>query len=98
MGAERCIDGRFDIVRLAGEGGRGRVYEAADLRTGQRVALKVLHDRSAQGSGRFAREVRLLAGLSHPGVVRYVTHGTTEEGEPYLAMDWLVGEPLSRRL
>ncbi len=98
MGAERCIDGRFDVVRLAGEGGMGRVYEADDRRSGRRVAVKVLRDRSAQASGRFAREVRLLAELAHPGVVRYVVHGVTEEGEPYLAMEWLEGETLSRRL
>ncbi len=92
------IDGRFDLVRLAGEGGMGRVYEAVDRLTGGAVALKVLRDAAGQTSGRFSRESRLLAALRHPGVVRYVAHGTTASGEPYLAMEWLTGETLSARL
>jgi tetratricopeptide (TPR) repeat protein len=98
MSVERRIDGRFDIVRLAGEGGMGRVYEAVDRRTGSVVAVKVLHDESALLSGRFAREARLLAGLRHPGVVRYLSHGVTAEGKPWLAMEWLAGETLAVRL
>jgi tetratricopeptide (TPR) repeat protein len=92
------IDGRFEIVRLAGEGGMGRVYEARDGLTGTTVAVKVLHAESASASGRFAREIRLVSELRHRGVVRYVAHGVTDEGRPYLAMEWLSGETLHARL
>ena len=56
-----------------------------------------MHDRFAQETERFMREARVLATLSHPGVVRHVAHGATPEGEPYLVMEWLEGETLSDR-
>jgi tetratricopeptide (TPR) repeat protein len=89
---------RFEIVRLAGSGGMGRVYEARDLHTGASAALKVMDDRAAPGPERFVREARVLASLRHPGVVRYIAHGVTAEDEPYLVMEWLEGETLSQRL
>jgi len=91
------IAGRFEIESLAGTGGMGAVYRARDLQTGERVALKLLrHD--AQHRERFLREARLLAGMQHPGIVRYVDSGETPEGAPFLAMEWLEGETLDARL
>src|SRR6516162_5052195 len=90
---------RFEIERLASSGGMGHVYRARDRLSGEAVALKVL---GAMGEGqpmdRFVREVAVLAELRHPGIVRYVAHGTTKGGEPYLAMEWLDGEDLADRL
>jgi len=88
---------RFELESLAGAGGMGKVYRARDRETAQQVAVKVLAEH-AQVSGRFAREIQVLAGLDHPGIVRYVAHGETADGRPYLAMEWLEGEDLSRRL
>ncbi len=91
------VAGRFEIESLAGTGGMGAVYRARDLQTGERVALKLLrHD--AQHRERFLREARLLAGMQHPGIVRYVDSGETPEGAPFLAMEWLEGETLDARL
>src|SRR5580765_5761273 len=73
------------------------VYRARDKHTGALVALKVLQGAEPLGS-RFARESRMLAELSHPGIVRYVAHGTTAAGQKYLAMEWLDGEDLAERL
>lgn len=92
------IAGRFTIEHLAGSGGMGQVYRARDRRSGRLVALKVMHDAERLELERFAREARILATLSHPGVVRYIDSGTTPEGEPYLVMEWLSGETLSARL
>src|SRR5262249_51446681 len=47
---------------------------------------------------RFAREAKLLASMRHPNIVEYVASGQTEDGTPYLAMEWLDGEVLSARL
>jgi tetratricopeptide (TPR) repeat protein len=77
----------------------GTVYRAREIQTGRTVALKVLHSGGAESNvQRFAREARVLAELSHPGIVRYIAHGVTQEGEPYLAMEWLEGETLDVRL
>ncbi|MBI2895592.1 MAG: protein kinase [Deltaproteobacteria bacterium] len=87
---------RFEIEAEVGVGGMGRIYRARDRRSGCTVALKVLHDND--DPHRFEREVRALAELDHPAVVRYVGHGTTEAGRLFLAMEWLEGEDLSARL
>ncbi len=76
------------------------VYRSHDLVTGESVALKVLKN-SVEGTAdvpRFVREARVLAELRHPGIVRYIAHGTTLAGELYLAMEWLDGEDLAQRL
>ena len=77
----------------------GTVYRAIDTLTGRPVALKVMGGSAgAQDALRFAREARLLAELRHPGIVAHVASGQSEDGRPYLAMDWLEGEDLARRL
>jgi hypothetical protein len=92
------IDDRFLVEHLAGTGGMAQVYRARDRRSGALVALKVMHDAEDLEIERFAREARVLADLSHPGVVRYIDSGTTADGEPYLVMEWLSGETLATRL
>jgi serine/threonine protein kinase len=76
----------------------GIVFRARDQVDGQAVALKVLHRQGPLANERFLREAEALAALAHPGIVRYVAHGTTQQGEPYLAMEWLDGESLADRL
>ncbi|WP_437276110.1 protein kinase [Sorangium sp. So ce375] len=98
MQAGDIIDGRFCIEHLAASGGMGSVYRARDQETGEAVAIKLLTTESAQHLVRFGREAHALAAARVPGVVRYVTHGTTAWGQPYLAMQWLDGETLSDRL
>src|SRR5262245_51415682 len=93
------VAGRFEVGDEAGSGGMGVVYRAKDKCTGAQVALKLLTTADDQPSqGRFAREARVLAELRHPGIVSYVAHGQLPDGRGYLAMDWLSGEELTRRL
>ena len=93
------IAGRFVVESVAGVGGMGTVYRAHDEQTGQTVALKLIHaSDKAHVTERFVREAELLAELRHPGIVAYLAHGVIETGESYLAMEWLEGEVLSRRL
>src|ERR1019366_9498487 len=91
------LSGRFAIERLAGSGGMGAVYRALDRLSGAPVALKVMTARG-EHEERFAREAQVLAELNHPAIVRYVAHGETAQGQPYLVMEWLEGEDLSQRL
>ncbi|HEY5921866.1 MAG TPA: protein kinase [Kofleriaceae bacterium] len=93
------VGGRFEIEHLAGKGGMGAVYRAIDRHTGGVAALKVVHEESPNDHReRLIREARLLAELQHPSIVRYLGYGATDNGWPYMAMEWLDGEDLSLRL
>ena len=90
---------RFQVRSLAGRGGMGEVYRARDQETGEAVALKLLHtDATSLDTERFAREARILSEIRHPRVVSYVAHGHSEDGRHFLAMQWLEGEDLAKRL
>lgn len=89
---------RFVIERPVASGGMGSVFYATDLVEGRPVAVKVMDHAHEAARERFHREARVLSELAHPCLVRYVAHGETASGEPYLAMEWLEGEDLSRRL
>jgi hypothetical protein len=75
----------------------GTVYKAQDLETRQPVAVKLLTLDEELSAERFAREASVLSGVSHPGIVGYVSHGTFE-GHHYLVMEWIDGETLNRVL
>jgi serine/threonine protein kinase len=92
------VGDRFCIERLAGSGGMGAVYRAADRSTGKPAAIKVMASLKGSLGERFLREAVVLAELSHPRIVPYVAHGVTEHGLRFLAMDWLEGENLANRL
>ncbi len=89
---------RYEIKNQAGMGGMGTVYQALDRDSGTLIALKILHSRTTIEQARFDQEARVLAELSHPGIVRYFDHGVTPNGSPYIAMEWLEGETLEDRL
>jgi tetratricopeptide (TPR) repeat protein len=92
------IDGRFEILRRAGSGGMGVVYEGRDRDAGRKVALKVLSEKGEGLGDRFAHEIELLAALDHPHIVGYVAHGMAPSGAPYLVMPWLDGFDLQVRV
>ena len=98
MRAGEVVADRFEVERVVGEGGMGVVYRARDRETDEPVALKVLVARGARAAERFSREAVALRSLAHPGVVRYVSHGTTPLGDAFLAMEWHDGEDLAVRL
>lgn len=91
------VSARFVVEGLAGKGGMGTVYRSTDRLTGAPVALKVMTGQQVRNTGRFFREALVLSELSHPAIVRYVSHGTSGD-TPFLVMEWLEGEDLSQRL
>src|SRR5438477_8888609 len=93
------LAGRFVIEREVGRGGVGIVYRALDEVSNAAVALKVIAipGVDAGEEARFGREGRVLAGLSHAGIVRVVAFGQLDEGHPYVAMEWLEGEDIAQR-
>jgi tetratricopeptide (TPR) repeat protein len=90
----RVVGDRFVIEREAGAGGMGVVYRAHDRARAVPVALKIGEPRSR---ARYEREAKLLREVEHPGIVGYVAHGVLGAA-PWLAMEWLEGEGLERRL
>jgi serine/threonine protein kinase/tetratricopeptide (TPR) repeat protein len=92
------LNDRFEIQRRSGAGAMGEVFQASDRISGEQVAVKVRLYESPTAAARFSRESRILAELSHPGIVRYIDHGATKSGQSYLVMEWLEGEDLSSRL
>lgn len=87
------VAGRYQLERKAGSGGMGAVYRARDLAVGNIVAVKLLTSQEVRDEKRFAQEAEILAGLSHPAIVRYIGHGTAS-GLHFLVMEWLEGEDL----
>lgn len=90
--------GPFDVTRRIGQGGMGVVYEAvrADAAYEQRVAVKTIW-RGADSTillKRFRSERQILAGLQHPNIARLLDGGATEEGAPWLAMEYVDGVPI----
>ena len=92
--------GPYRILDQIGRGGMGAVYLARLDAAGEddRVALKVLHDAgwSRDTMLRFDQERSILASLSHPGIARYLDSGVTDDGRPYLAMEYVEGLPIDR--
>lgn len=90
----------YKILDRLGEGGMGEVFRARDSRLGREVAIKVLPERFASEKaalGRFEREARALAALSHPNILTIFDFGN-ESGVCYTVMELLKGETLRERI
>ncbi len=90
--------GRYRLVRLLGSGGMGEVYFAEDTQLGRPVALKVLPADVAATraqAARLAREARAASAISHPNVAHVYEIGE-EGGRPFIAMEYVEGQPLDR--
>jgi tetratricopeptide (TPR) repeat protein len=92
------LAGRFAVERLVSHGSMTTVYRALDRDTGRHCAIKLLATAAGEFRHRFLREATVLSRLRHPAIVGYVGHGLDPDGLPYLAMEWLEGEDLDRRL
>src|SRR5215213_1098012 len=91
----------YQIVNLIGEGGMGEVYLATDTILGRRVALKVLPtfvSKDPERLRRFTQEARAASRLSHPNVCVVHEIGETEDGRPFIAMEYVEGITLRDRI
>jgi hypothetical protein len=88
------IGGRYRIERVVGQGGFGAVYKAQHAATGDTVAIKVLRT-DVQGSSdvvaRFRHEAKATSKLKHPNTVRVFDFGQMDDGNLYIAMEFLDG-------
>jgi len=92
---QRC--GPYRLLELIGRGGMGAVYlaERADGEVSQRLAVKLL----PPGAGdprreRFLQERQILATLTHPHIARMLDAGHLDDGQPFLAMEYVEGKPI----
>ena len=95
------VAGKYKLLRLLGDGGMGTVYEASHTLLGTRVAVKLLHSEMLQRHGlveRFLQEAQVAAQIRSPHVVHMIDVGQESGQAPYLVMELLEGEPLSRVL
>ena len=90
--------GPYRLLRQIGSGGMGVVWEAEQKQpVKRRVALKVI--KTGAGSkeilARFDAERQALALMNHPNIARIIDAGTTIDGQPYFAMEYVAGKPLN---
>ena len=91
--------GPYRILGLLGSGGMGAVYHGVrdDGSFRKDVAIKIVRDAySAEQRTRFARERELLARLEHPAIARILDGGSTEAGQPWMAIERVDGVPLDQ--
>src|ERR1051326_6555930 len=92
---------RFEVIRILGKGGMGSVYLARDQRLGRQVALKVLNADDLNSEDRrlrFLREAKTAASIRHQNVATIYEVDETEEGQPFIVMEYCEGETLAQRL
>jgi eukaryotic-like serine/threonine-protein kinase len=93
---------RYVVVGFIGRGGMARVYLGEDQKTGKPVAIKVLdrkHHGDQEVKKRFLREAKAITKVGHPHIVEVYEVGIrSDDGAPYLVMEFLFGEPVGRFL
>jgi serine/threonine protein kinase len=93
--------GPYEVLSLIGAGGMGEVWLATELRLGRKVALKLLPadlTRDPVRIQRFEQEARAASALNHPNVCTIHALDQTSEGQHYIAMEYVEGATLRRRL
>jgi len=98
-GPGTILGGKYRLVQVIGEGAMGRVYEAQHAIVGRRFAVKVLQAELAREPAlleRFHREARAAGALESENLASIVDFGHTGDGLPYIVMELLVGEDLSK--
>ncbi len=90
----------YRLVSILGHGGTGTVYlaERADRQYSAQVAVKIIDGATVHGDlgQRFRAERQILASLNHANIARLVDAGETDDGQPYLIMEYVHGEPLDK--
>ncbi|MEO8904854.1 MAG: serine/threonine-protein kinase [Polyangiaceae bacterium] len=95
------VAGKYRLTRLLGRGGMGAVWEGTHNSLGTRVAVKFIdaeYAESPEARSRFENEARAAAKLRSKHVVEVYDHGVSEDGRPFIVMEYLQGEPLDKRL
>src|SRR5689334_23330659 len=92
--AGRTFLGRYETIKLLGEGGMGRVYLAKQTDLGRQVVVKVMHEHVAEDPKfreRFQREMLLMARFQHPYVVTLYDASLGDSHGPCIVMEYIKG-------
>lgn len=93
------LDGKYYLERVLGAGGAGVVFEAADVASKERVAIKILSVEALLTEDmydRFTREAQIASQLKSPHIAKLITTGTTASGMPYIVHELLEGSDLAQ--
>ncbi len=95
---DASIPDRYRLLARIGAGGMGAVYKAlrADDEYAKVVAVKIVQASDPRMVERFKTERQILARLEHPGIARLLDGGSTRDGRPFLAMEYVEGVPVDR--
>ncbi len=94
----QIIDGRYRVVDALGEGGMGVVFRARHTDMDRHVAIKLLKSAllpDPDKVSRFMHEARTISRLKHQNIVNVYSVGLTDNGQPYIAMEYIEGKRLS---
>jgi len=97
----QLLDNKYRIVKMIGEGGMGAVFEGENVRINRRVAIKVLHAAFAGNSEvmqRFEREAQAAGRIGNDHILEVLDLGNLPDGDRFIIMEFLDGEPLSSRI
>jgi serine/threonine-protein kinase len=97
----KILQGQFEVREVCGRGSMGTVYRAWQRSMDREVAIKLLRRdlmRDPRVIKRFHREAKASARLSHPSIITVYMVGDTEDGVPFIAMEYVKGRALDRAL
>lgn len=92
-----CLSEKYEFLESVGSGGMGIIYKAKHLGLNKMVAIKLLHPYllNPETIMRFQREARTASNLRHPNLITVQDIGATDDGQPFMVMDFVSGQSLS---
>jgi tRNA A-37 threonylcarbamoyl transferase component Bud32/tetratricopeptide (TPR) repeat protein len=97
----KTIGDRYEVLEVVGKGGMGVVYKVRHKQLHKFLALKMLPSKNGLDRDQVARfdaEAKAASGLNHPNLAGIHDYGTTDDGSPYLVMDFVEGSSLAQRI
>jgi serine/threonine protein kinase len=95
------LNDRYELLRLLGSGGMGRVFLAVDRKTNKPCAIKLMHAHLSKNQtdlSRFEQEASISISLKHKNIAEVYDGGCTMEGNPFIVMEYIDGKTLADRL
>src|SRR6188768_2073840 len=95
------VAAKYRVERLLGQGGMGSVWAGRHVTLGQLVAIKFVHPKlagSSEARRRFDTEAKAAARIKSRHAVAVYDHGVSDNGQPYIVMEYLEGEALERSI